>query len=255
MLRSIVTGLFALTLPCAALAGATVESLRGIAQVAGNPVTQGQKITSPAAISTEPGAQVLLKFDDGMKVALHENSLLRIVDFRHTDSGVTDRAVLELLRGAARVSTGTIARQNPKQFFFRTPQTQLTVESQGADFTVALVNPAFVNVHLGTLISSNAGGPALLKAGTLSSIASGAAAPVAIAASALPAGASAAMSGLGAVAVGAPVGGGAAVGAAAVAGGVATTGFIVPAVVLGVGLGAAAVAGANDEPATATTHH
>jgi hypothetical protein len=257
MLRLLVTGLFALALPCAALAGATVESLKGISQAGGVALTQGARITAPTAISTDPGAQVSLKFEDGMQIVLHENSLLRVVDYRHTSTGVTDRAVLELLRGAARVVTGSIGKDNPKQFFFRTPQTQLTLESAGADFTVALVNPAYVSVKTGSLLSSNAGGTATLKAGSMTTIASNAAAPAAIAAGARPPSASAAMGGLGAVAVGAPAGGGAAVGTATAAGGTAGVGFAVPAILIGVGIGAAAVANMDDEPSTAstTTHH
>ena len=255
MLRLLITGLFALALPCAALAGATVESLKGMAQAGGTALTQGARIVAPTAISTDPGAQVSLKFEDGMQIVLHENSLLRVVDFRHTASGVSDRAVFELLRGAARVVTGTIGKDNPKQFFFRTPQTQLTLESAGADFTVALVNPAYVSVKTGSLLSSNAGGTAALKAGSTTTIASNAAAPAAIATSALPPSASAATSSLGAVAVGAPAGGGAATGAGATAGGTAGVGFWVPAILIGVGLGVAAVANMDDDPATATTHH
>jgi ferric-dicitrate binding protein FerR (iron transport regulator) len=252
-----VAAVIAAALPMAAFAAATVESLKGIAQAGGTALTKGARLVAPTAISTDPGAQVFLKFDDGMQIVLDENSLLRIVDFRHTDSGVTDRAVFDLLRGAARVVTGTVAKDNPKQFFFRTPQTQLTVESAGADFTVVLVNPAYISVKAGTVVSSNAWGTAPLGAGSTSVVAGSATAPAAISAAAMPASASSAMSGLGVAAVGTPVGGGAATGVATTAAGTGGVSFGVTAILVGIGLGVAAVAGMDDEPSTAatTTHH
>ena len=120
----------------------------------GAALAQGSRVDAPNTITTGPGAQVFLRFEDEMQIALGENSLLRVVDFRYSSSGVTDRAVFELLRGSARVVTGRIAANNPKQFFFRTPQTQLQAE-RPSDFTVALVNPAYVNVKSGSLVTSN----------------------------------------------------------------------------------------------------
>jgi len=255
MLRTLVAGLIALALPLAAFASAVVESMKGSAMAGDWPLAQGQRLVAPVVITTEPGAQVFLRFDDGMQIVLHESSLLRIIDFRHTESGVTDRAVFELLRGAARVVTGTVARDNPKQFFFRTPQTQLTVE-RPADFTVALVNPAYITVNVGTIVSSNGWGTVALNAGSSSVIAGSAAAPASITAASMPASASSAMSNLGLASVGAPAGG-AAAGAGAVAGGAAGVGFAVPAVLVGIGLGAAAVANMDDDApsATPTTSH
>ena len=88
---------------------------------------------------------------------------------------MTNRAVFDLMRGSARVVTGKVAAANPKQFFFRLPQTQLTVE-RPADFTVALVNPAYVTVNAGSVISSNTYGVSTLAAGSTSAIATNAAA-------------------------------------------------------------------------------
>ncbi len=170
MLRILSLGVLALALPLAALAGTVVESFKGEVQAGGAAVKQGQRLVSPTAITTGPGAQVFLKFDDGMQIVLGENSLLRMVDFRYTASNATDRGVFELLRGSARVVTGKIAANNPKQFFFRMPQTQLTIE-QPADFTVALVNPAYIAVKSGTVLSSNGYGAVPLGAGSTTGIA------------------------------------------------------------------------------------
>jgi len=255
MFRMLVAGVIALVLPLAAGASAVVESVKGSVQAGVTPLAQGQRFVAPGAISTGAGAQVTLKFDDETQIVLGENSLLRVVDFRTTDTGVTDRAVFDLLRGAARVVTGRIAGDNPKQFFFRTPQTQLTIE-RPADFTVALVNPAYITVHAGSVVSSNGWGTATLAAGSNTVVAGNAVAPAAIAPSAMPPSAAAAMKGLSVASVGTPAGGSAA-GASATAAGTGGIGFGTVAVLVAIGLVAIGVANeADNEPVmSATTHH
>jgi hypothetical protein len=130
---------------------------------------------------------------------------LRIVDFRH-GGGAGDRAVLELLRGSARVVTGRVAANDASQFFFRTPQAEFKVED-ASDFSVALVNPAYVTVHRGRVIAGNGQGTTPLNAGSTSVIASGNSTPAAIAANALPASASSQLNALAAASVHAPYGG------------------------------------------------
>ena len=256
MLRTILAGIVALALPLAALAGAVVESLKGEVQAAGSPVTAGQKLVPPTAITTGPGAQAFLRFDDGMQIVLSENSLLRMIDYMFTPSGVADRAVFELLRGAARVVTGKVALNNPKQFFFRTPQTQLTVE-RPADFTVALVNPAYITVNTGSVLSSNGSGTVPLNAGSTSAIASNAAAPAAISPNAVPSVASSAISNL-SVAQVTPPAGGTATGATATgaAGAVQTTTWVLIGIAVA---GAAAVVATQDDddpsPTATPSHH
>jgi hypothetical protein len=193
---------------------------------------------------------VLLRFDDGMQIVLNENSSLRVVDYR---GGPNGRAVFDLMSGAARVVTGAVARDNPKQFFFRTPHTQLGVE-QPSDFTVVLVNPAYVSVAKGSVVSSNGGGTVSLKAGSTSHIASSAAAPANISAASMPQVASSAMTNLNVASLTAPAGGPA---AGAPLGGAAygAADFAVPALAIGgAAAGAAALLG-SDDAATATTHH
>jgi FecR protein len=258
MIRILVAAVLALALPLASHAAAVVESLQGGVQVGDARLTVGQKIVAPTTVSTGPGAQAFLRFEDGMQIVLGENSLLRVVDFRFTPSGVTDRAVFDLMRGSARVVTGNIALKSPKQFFFRLPQTQLTVE-RPADFTVALINPAYVSVNVGSVVSSNTYGVSTLSAGSTSAIATNSAAVASIPASSLPAGASSAMSNLAVASVSAPAGS-AATGLAAASAGGAGIGFVTPLVVVGAALaGVAAAAGNDDDNAaashSATTHH
>ena len=257
MIRILVAAVLALALPLASYAAAVVESLQGGGQMGDAPLTRGQKIVAPTTVSTGPGAQAFLRFEDGMQIVLGENSLLRVVDFRFTQSGVTNRAVFDLMRGSARVVTGKVALNNPKQFFFRLPQTQLTVD-RPADFTVALINPAYVTVNVGSVISSNTYGVSTLSAGSTSVVATNSAAVASIPASSLPAGASSAMGNLAVASVSAPAGG-AATGLAAASAGGAGIGFVTPLVVIGAAVaGAAAVAGNSDDTPsqqTTTTHH
>ena len=254
MIRILAAGVLALAVPLSAFATAVVQSVQGDVQAAGAPVFAGQKVLAPSTFTTGAGAQAVLKFEDGMQIVLNENSLLRMVDYRYSNSGATDRAVFELLRGAARVATGAIAETNPKQFAFRTPQTELRVE-KGADFSVVLVNPAYLTVHSGSVISANGWGVTTLNPGSISVVANSAAAPAAVSAAQLPPAASAAMGNLSTVASATP--GGVAVGA----GGAAATGgagFFLPAVIFAGAVAGVAAAVANEDandPQSTATHH
>ena len=257
MIRILVAAALALALPSTALAQAVVQSMTGAVHVADVAVTVGHRVVAPASVSTGPGAQAFLQFEDGTQIVLSENSLLRVVDYRYSSGGAGDRAVFDLSRGGARVVTGRIAATNPKQFFFRLPQTQLTAE-RPSDFTVVLVNPAYITVNAGSVLSSNGYATSVLSAGSTSVIASNAAPVASIAASSLPASAASAMNTLSVATVSAP--GSAAAGVAAGAAGGAGIGFVAPVLAIGAAAIAGAAAAAASEDATSgavttTTHH
>ena len=250
MLRLLTVGILALAAPCAAFATAVVaESTRGEVLANGAPVFQGQPLLAEQNITTGPGAQLVLRFDDGMQVAVNENSRLRMVDYRYI-KGSNDRAVFDLLQGGARVSTGEVARANPKQFFFRTPQAQFGVQGP-ADFSVVLVNPAFLTVHVGTVLASNGAGTVAFGAGATATVASSGALATPLAASSFPPAASSAFGNLQVAGLAAP--GSAASGAVAVGG--TGLGVALPVVFVGVAIAGAAGALKSDEAAAATTHH
>src|SRR6266480_5035636 len=46
------------------------------------PVAPNQRVLSGTLVTTAPGSRVVLRFDDGQLVALHENTQFRIEDFR-----------------------------------------------------------------------------------------------------------------------------------------------------------------------------
>jgi hypothetical protein len=252
MLRLLAVAITAVAVPCAALASAVVETTSGPVLADGAPVFKGQTLLAEANITTGPGAQVLLRFDDGMHVALNENSRLRLVDFRY-NRGPNDRVVMDLLQGGARVSTGRVAAANPKQFFLRSPQAQFGVQGP-ADFAVVLVNPAFLTVNVGTVLASNGAGTVAFGAGATATVATSGALATPIAASAFPQTAASAFGNLQAAAVAAP--GGASGGALAAGGAAGGAGFGVagPVVVFGAAVAGAAGALKSDD-ASATTHH
>src|SRR5687768_7126629 len=176
MLRLLGAALLALVLPSFAIASAIVESLRGSAQVGTATARPGERIFTGSTLSTGPQARARLRFDDGMQITLEENSRLRLVDFRHSQGGANNRVVLDLLGGAARVMTGEIARSNPEQFFFRTPQASFGVLGP-ADFSVVLSDGAYVSVARGTLIAANRAASVSLAPGPAVYIASAGATP------------------------------------------------------------------------------
>ena len=207
MFRRFVAAVLALTLPFAALAqsvGAVVESLRGVAQAGNAELKQGQRLASPTSVSTQAGAQAFLRFDDGMTILLGEDSLLRIIDFRH--SAGSHRAVFEFLLGSARVVTGRVAVNDPSQFLIRTPQAELRV-ADASDFSVALVNPAYVMVNAGRVLAANSQGTTVLSAGSTWFIANSSSVPAAIATNFIPPVASSSLNNLSAATLSSPQGG------------------------------------------------
>ena len=247
MLRLLAAALVAV--PAAALAQVVVETYSGEVLANGVPVVGGQRLIPEANIVTSNGSSVMLRFGDGMEVAVGESTRLRVVDFRYA-KGANDRAVFDLLQGSARVSTGEVARTQPKQFFFRTPQAQFGVQGP-ADFTVVLVNPAYLAVKVGSVTATNGAGTVAFGAGTTATVSSSAALATPIAASSLPAAASSAMGPLQTAGLATPSGA-AATGAVATGTGAA---FGTP-LLVGAGIaGAAAAASSGGDGSSATTHH
>jgi hypothetical protein len=138
-----------------------------------------------------------------------------------------------LLFGGARVVTGRIAADSPRSFILNTPQTRLMVE-RPADFSVVLVNPAYIAVHAGSVISNNRFGTTTLGTGSTTVVATSAAAPAAIAPSALPQSAVASIKTLQTASVGVPAGASAAGAPTAAAEGVPMPPLLATVVTLGI---------------------
>ena len=162
------------------------------------PVAPNQRVLSGALVTTASGSQVVLRFDDGQVVALHENTQFRIENFsyRQQEPGA-DRAVFVLLRGALRAVSGALGKRSPDAFSLSV-QTA-TIGIRGTDFMVASVNPAYLSVLEGTVAATNTAGTVAFGAGTFGSIATPTTLAAFIPASALPAAVSSAFVSLGAL--------------------------------------------------------
>lgn len=250
MLRLLAAALCAL--PFSVSAFVVVESFQGevmSGEDARAQVRVDQRIAySNNPVVTGPGASVMLRFEDGLRVLLHENSELRIRDYSYTPKNMRyNRTVLDLRRGSARFVMGYVALNNPQTGFqLQTPHAYIQAKG-GTDFAAAIVNPLYLSVNTGSVVASTNYSTVTFGAGSTVSVASNAAAPTAISASSLPAQASAAFGNVNAVAMAAP--GGAAGGA--VAGAAAGSAFAVPAVAAGaaaLGLGIAAARSNSNSP-------
>ena len=240
-----------------ALAVVVVDSVKGESRaVLGDrhgPLAQKQRLHPGTTITTGKDAQVVLRFDDGQRVILNQNTEFKITEFSFNEAKPSaGRSVFDLLKGALRVVTGAIGKSNPSAFALRTPQ--VTIGIRGTDFMVALVNPAYVSVLSGSVAATNAAGTVVFGAGSIGTVAASNVLAVTIPASSLPAAAAGAFSNMSAVTVAAAGGAasGAAGGAAAAGGITAGTGALIGAAAAAA---AAAGGGGGGGGTTTTTHH
>jgi UDP-GlcNAc:undecaprenyl-phosphate/decaprenyl-phosphate GlcNAc-1-phosphate transferase len=183
--RFVVGLALALVLADSALAGGVVQMLRGDVRAARQSVSLNQHLQPGTTLTTGPRAQVVIRFDDGQHVVLHENTEFRIVDFRYDAADARmDRSVFDIIKGGLRVVSGAIGRRNPAAFALRSPQASL--EIRGTDFMVAIVNAAYVQVLGGAVAVTNNAGTVVFGPGATGVISNSARLPVTIAESTLP---------------------------------------------------------------------
>ena len=211
-------------------------------------VAKDQRVVPGTLITTGPGAQTIIRFDDGHAVVLSENTEFRVMQYSFDkEKAQSDNIAMQILKGAMRSVSGLIASRNRNAFALIAPQA--TIGIRGTDFMIALVNPAYLSVLQGTIGVSNAAGSVAFSAGATATVAASTALAVAIPASALPASVASTFGNLSSVAIGA-AGAGAASGAAT--GGI--TGGMVAAGVAIVGVAAAAASSSDsDLPVSSTS--
>jgi hypothetical protein len=248
-----------LLVAAAAFANGTVTSVKGSARVGNQPVTENQQIAPGSVVTTGPDAQVVMRFDDGQRVVLGQNTEFKVVDYRFDAANPgADRMIFDLLKGGARFVTGVLGRRSQSAFQMRTPQA--TIGIRGTDFMAVIVNPLYLSVTQGAISANTTAGTAAFGAGSIASVTSSSALATAIPASALPAAASSAFSSLSTAALGA--GASATTLSTAAGAGTATGGAGLGVVSVGVtaviGAAAAAVAASSSNSSTshtpATTH-
>ena len=256
MLRLLAT--LALAAPLLAHASAVVQAFNGDVRSGGAPVTQDQRIFRGSSVTTGIGSRVVLRFDDGQQVILDQNTEFRLADYQYSaGSPREDRSIMDLVKGALRIVSGTIGRRSQDAFQLRTPQ--MTIGVRGTDFMVAIVNPAYVNVLQGSVAATNAGGTAIFQQGATGMALNSATLPGVIAGAQVPGAAITAFTNLSNinVAAGAAAFGGQAGGASAAAGAAAVSKPLVTVIVFGaIAVGVAAlVAKEDDDKTTVPSNH
>src|ERR1017187_4023929 len=223
-------------------------------------VAMNQRVVPGTTVTTGPGAQTIIRFDDGHTVVLNENTEFRVNEYSFDkDKPQSDNIAIQLFKGAMRSVSGLIGSRSRDAFALLAPQA--TIGIRGTDFMIALVNPAYLSVIQGSIGVTNAAGSAAFAAGATATVASSTALAVGISAAALPASVAASFSSMGSVAVGAGVGaagagaGGAGGAGAAVGAGVGgiTAGVIAAGGPAVGGAGAAASSNSTNNPLTTTT--
>jgi hypothetical protein len=241
----------------AATAG-VVESIKGEARTNDRTLGLSHWVDNQDTVTTGPGARLTLRMNDGQQLILEQNTEVRITDFQYRAADPkADRAVLGLVKGALRVVSGAIARRSSAAFALRVPQATIVVRG-GADFMVALVNPAYLAVLEGSVSAANTAGTAVFGSGVFGYVSSSTAAPMVVPASTFPAAAKAAFADLGGGALlrtaGLGVEGGAAQGAGPATGAaqpMSTGAMVAIGAAVAVGIAAAASRGGS----SSTTSH
>jgi hypothetical protein len=224
------TFVLGMLLSLSAFASAVIESVAGDVKAgptaaAAKPIAQGQRVQAGSTVVTGVKSAVILRFDDGQAVVLNDNAEFRVLAYSFSKAApAKDRFSFELLRGAMRSVTAALTNRNQKAYTLRTSAS--TIGIRGTDFMVAVVNPTYFSVLVGSIEAANAAGSAVFGAGSTGFAATASALAVSIPAAALPASVAASFNQLAAITLG-PAGATQAVQAAA--GGVG-----------GVGLGIAA---------------
>lgn len=185
-----------------AVAAALVADLEGdvrvsVAGAESQAIAPGQRVASGSLVTTGAGARAVLRFDDGLWAALHENSKFRIEDYRfRAGEPEADRSVFVLLQGALRIVTGLLGSRNPDAFTLHAPK--LIVGVRGTDFLVAIADRVYLSVREGRIAASNAAGTTTFGAGAFGAADEDAVRASPIAAGDLPGAVRAAFGGLGA---------------------------------------------------------
>lgn len=251
LLVALYFGLWTLVTATLGFANGVFESVRGdvtaaVGTAAPVSVAVNQQVVPGTTVTTGPGAQTVIRFDDGHTVVLSENTEFRVAQYSFDkDKPQGDNIALQILKGAMRSVSGLIVSRSRDSFALLAPQA--TIGIRGTDFMIALVNPAYLSVLQGTISATNAAGTASFAAGATATVASATALAVAIPASALPPSVASTFSNLSSVAISA--GAGAATGAAS--GGI-TAGMVAAGVAV-VGVAAAAASANSSQNQTTTT--
>ncbi|MDC7713641.1 FecR domain-containing protein [Vogesella sp. LYT5W] len=105
---------------------------RGMAMVGERVLANGSGIAAGDTINTETGAVVVLAFSDGSKVSIAPKSSFSVKEWLYK-KGQAGQALLQLVKGAARVATGGIGKQNPSAYKVQVATAVVGIRGTGFD--------------------------------------------------------------------------------------------------------------------------
>jgi len=118
-----------------------IERVNGTASIANaanqtRPARNGETLRAGETVTTENGAEVLIKMKDDSIVTLRQNTQVKIAEFRYEDKP-TDGVLVNLFKGSLRAVTGLVGKARPGNVKFST--STATVGIRGTDFEVAIL--------------------------------------------------------------------------------------------------------------------
>jgi len=130
----------------------SVERVSGTASIVdaanqARPVRTGETVRAGETISTENGAEVMVKMKDDSMMLLRPNSQLKVAEFRY-ENKPTDGVFASLFKGTVRAVTGLIGKSRPSSVRLATPTA--TVGIRGTDFELAIVPEGSSDGRAGT---------------------------------------------------------------------------------------------------------
>jgi hypothetical protein len=212
-------------------------------------ISPNARITEGTTVTTGANGRATMRLDDGHTVVLGANSEFKLQAYKFDRSSpASGNIAIQLLKGALRSVSGLIGGKNPGQFALSTATA--TIGIRGTDFSVALVNPAYISVVDGLVFVTNEAGTLPIGPATSAVVNTAQTLASVIPATTLPASVLAIFSELNAiiVAAGASAGGSAAVDAAVGSLGVSAAGAAAVAAVI-----AAAVSAEKSPTSTSGT--
>ena len=134
-------------------------------------VKKDQLLPDNTTVTVGPNSSATLKFEDGTVILLNENTTFQIQKYAYNDKDPSKiSALFSMLKGGLRAVTGLISSRNREAFKVATPLA--TIGIRGTDFMVQLVNPLYVEVLVGTVDLSNAGGTQVFRVGQTAQVTS-----------------------------------------------------------------------------------
>jgi len=129
-------------------------------------VKKDQLLPDNTTVTVGPKSSATLKFEDGTVILLNENTTFQIQKYAYDEKDPSRiSALFSMLKGGLRAVTGLISSRNREAFRVATPMA--TIGIRGTEFLVQLTpkNQIYMQVLVGTVNLSNAGGTGIFSAG------------------------------------------------------------------------------------------